>query len=95
MQAKALIGLYLVVSLYVIKETQAQQGFLVLVFGIGVVIGLYLVQLNRALSVTYGILSVLASSLFSLELLTKVLLHQYYIKIQSHTVEITGVLVGK
>ena len=57
-QLKVLIGFYLVVSLYVIKETQAQQGFLVLVFGIGVVIGLYLVQLSRALSVTYGVLSV-------------------------------------
>ncbi len=57
-QLKVLIGFYLVVSLYVIKETQAQQGFLVLVFGIGVAIGLYLVQLNRALSVTYGVLSV-------------------------------------
>ena len=57
-QLKVLIGFYLVVSLYVIKETQAQQGFLVLVFGIGVVVGLYLMQLSRALSVTYGVLSV-------------------------------------
>ena len=58
-QVKAFIGFYLVVSLYVIKETQAQQGFLVLVFGIGVVIGLYLVRLNRVPGVTYGFLSLL------------------------------------
>ena len=58
-QLKVLIGFYLVVSLYVIKETQAQQGFLVLVFGIGVVVGLYLMQLNQVLSITYGVLSFL------------------------------------
>ena len=58
-QLKVLIGFYLIASLYVIKETQAQQGFLVLVFGIGVVIGLYLVRLNRVLGVTYGFLSLL------------------------------------
>ena len=58
-QLKALIGFYLAVSLYVIKETNSQQGFLVLVFGIGVVIGLYIVWLNRVLGVTYGFLSLL------------------------------------
>ena len=58
-QLKALIGFYLAVSLYVIKETNSQQGFLVLVFGIGVVIGLYIVRLNRVLGVTYGFLSLL------------------------------------
>ena len=56
-QLKALIGFYLVVSLYVIKETNSQQGFLVLVFGIGVVIGLYLVRLNRLIGITYGFIS--------------------------------------
>ena len=58
-QLKVIIGFYLVVSLYVIKETQAQQGFLVLVFGIGVAVGLYSMQLNRVLGFTYGVLSVL------------------------------------
>ena len=58
-QVKALIGFYLLASLYVIKETNSQQGFLILVFGIGVVIGLYLVRLNRVLGVTYGLLSLL------------------------------------
>jgi O-antigen ligase len=58
-QFKVLIGVYLLVTLYVIKETHSQQGFLVLALGIGVVVGLYLVQLNRGLGVGYGLLSVL------------------------------------
>ncbi len=58
-QFKALIGLYLLVTLYVIKETHSQQGFLVLALGIGVVVGLYVLQLNRNLGVAYGLLSVL------------------------------------
>jgi len=58
-QLKALIGFYLLASLYVIKETNSQQGFLVLVFGIGVVIGLYLARLNRLIGVTYGFVSLL------------------------------------
>jgi hypothetical protein len=58
-QFKVLIGAYLLVSLYVIKETHSQQGFLVLALGIGVVVGLYLVQLNRGLGIGYGLLSIL------------------------------------
>jgi len=58
-QLKALIGIYLLVTLYVIKETASQQGFLVLALGIGVVVGLYVVQLNRGLGIGYIILSVL------------------------------------
>jgi O-antigen ligase len=58
-QFKVLIGIYLLVTLYVIKETASQQGFLVLALGIGVVVGLYALQLNRALGIGYGILSVL------------------------------------
>jgi O-antigen ligase len=58
-QFKVLIGAYLLVSLYVIKETHSQQGFLVLALGIGVVVGLYLLQLNRGFGIGYGLLSVL------------------------------------
>ena len=58
-QLKALIGIYLLVTLYVIKETASQQGFLVLALGIGVVVGLYVVQLNRGLGIGYVMLSVL------------------------------------
>jgi O-antigen ligase len=59
LQFKTLIGLYLLVTLYVIKETNSQQGFLVLALGIGVVVGLYVLQLNRSLGIAYGLLSVL------------------------------------
>jgi O-antigen ligase len=59
LQFKALIGAYLLVTLYVIKETDSQQGFLVLVLGIGVVVGLYVLQLSKRLGMAYGLLSVL------------------------------------
>jgi hypothetical protein len=58
LQSKALIGIYLLVTLYVIKETASQQGFLVLAVGTGVVLGLYVLQLNRSLGITYGLLSI-------------------------------------
>ena len=58
-QIKVLIGAYLLVTLYVIKETHSQQGFLVLALGIGVVVGLYLLQLKRGLGIGYGLLSIL------------------------------------
>ena len=58
LQFKSLIGMYLLVSLYVIKETKSQQGFLVLALGIGIVVGLYVLQLNRSLGITYGLISI-------------------------------------
>ena len=58
LQLKALIGLYLMVTLYVIRETNSQQGFLVLALGIGVVVGLYFLQLKRSLGIAYGLFSV-------------------------------------
>jgi len=58
-QLKALIGIYLLVTLYVIKETASQQGFLVLALGMGVVVGIYVVRLNRGLGIGYGVLSIL------------------------------------
>jgi O-antigen ligase len=47
---------YLILSLYVIKETQSQQGFLVLSLGVGVVIGFYLLHVNRGLVISYGVI---------------------------------------
>jgi O-antigen ligase len=58
-QYKALIGFYLLMSLYIIKETASQQGFLVLALGIGVVTGVYCVQRSRSLGISYGLLSAL------------------------------------
>ena len=58
-QTKSLISVYLLVTLYVIKETASQQGFLVLGLGIGVVVGLLVMRLNRGLGIGYGLLSIL------------------------------------
>jgi O-antigen ligase len=58
-QFKALVAAYLLATLYIIKETVSQQGFLVLAVGVGVVVGLYFLQLNRNLGITYGFLSIL------------------------------------
>jgi len=57
-QLRALIAAYLLLTLYVIKETASQQGFLVLVLGMGVVVGLYVIQLSKKIGVAYGLLSV-------------------------------------
>ena len=58
-QFKVLIGVYLSMSLYIIRETASQQGFLVLAFGISVVTGIYCAQRSRSLGIAYGLLSVL------------------------------------
>jgi O-antigen ligase len=58
-QYKGLIGLYLLVTLFVIKQTASQQGFLVLALGIGLVVGLLVLQLKRVLVITYGLFSIL------------------------------------
>lgn len=57
-QFKSLITAYLLITLYVIKETASQQGFLVLAIGMAVVVGLYLAQLNRGFGIGYGVLSI-------------------------------------
>jgi O-antigen ligase len=58
LQFKVLMGAYLLVTLYVISETRSQQGFLVLVFGVTVVIGLYLFYRNRILCIAYWLFSI-------------------------------------
>ena len=58
-QYKVLIGIYLLMTLFIIKETASQQGFLVLALGIGVVTGIYCAQRSRALGISYSLLSVL------------------------------------
>jgi O-antigen ligase len=54
---RTLIGVYLLVTLYVIKETASQQGFLVLALGITVVIGLYVVKVKQSLKIPYGLMT--------------------------------------
>jgi len=68
---KILIGLYLLITLYVIRETHSQQGFLVLAAGIGVVVGLYVMQLSKTLGGAYGLLSVLSFFIVLLGTLNK------------------------
>lgn len=57
---KIFVGLYLVMTLYVIGETHSQQGFLVLSIGISVILGLYVLQRNRRLGIGYGFFLVLS-----------------------------------
>lgn len=57
-QYKGLIGTYLLASVYIIKETASQQGFLVLALGVGVISGIYCVQRSRTLGISYVLLSV-------------------------------------
>ena len=44
---------YLLVTLYVIKETDSQQGFLVLVIGSSIALGIYMNQRSKALGYSY------------------------------------------
>ena len=52
-QKKASYLVYLLVTLYVIKETDSQQGFLVLLIGSGIALGIYVNQRSRALGYSY------------------------------------------
>jgi len=45
--------LYIVVTIYVIRETGSQQGFLILLLGSGVALGVYAIQRSRALGYSY------------------------------------------
>jgi O-antigen ligase len=53
LQVKGGYLVYLVVTLYVIKETDSQQGFLVLIIGSGIALGVYVNQKSRALGYSY------------------------------------------
>lgn len=58
-QLKVLIGVYILLSLHIIKETASQQGFLVLGLGTAVVLGLYVAQRGRTFGISYAVLSIL------------------------------------
>ena len=53
LQVKGGYLVYLVVTLYVIKETDSQQGFLVLIIGSGIALGVYVNQRSKALGYSY------------------------------------------
>lgn len=55
---KAVYAAYLLVTLYVIGESNSQQGFLVFITGVAVVLGLYIITKRKALTVGYLVVSV-------------------------------------
>jgi len=66
---KVAYGIYLLTTIYVIKETASQQGFLVLLIGSGLALGIYIVQKSKGLGYSYlalgivGFVSVLFGTL--------------------------------
>ena len=53
LQIKAAYFGYLLITLFVIKETDSQQGFLVLIVGSGIALGVYVNQRSKALGYSY------------------------------------------
>ena len=53
MQLKVAYFVYLFVTVYVIKETASQQGFLVLLIGSGISLGVFVIQKSKTLGYTY------------------------------------------
>jgi O-antigen ligase len=53
LQAKCAYLLYLLVTVYVIKETDSQQGFLVLIIGSGIALGVYVYQRSKVMGYSY------------------------------------------
>lgn len=68
-QIKGACLVYLLVTLYVIKETDSQQGFLVLIIGSGIALSIYVNQRSKALGYSYlgvaliGFIAVLVGTL--------------------------------
>lgn len=50
---KVAYGIYLLTTIYVIKETASQQGFLVLLIGSGLALGIYIIQKSKGLGYSY------------------------------------------
>jgi O-antigen ligase len=58
-KVKVVYAAYLLVTLYVIGESNSQQGFLVFITGLAVVLGMYIITKSKALTVGYLIISVI------------------------------------
>jgi len=52
--------LYIVITIYVIRETGSQQGFLILLLGSGVALGVYVIQRSKALGYSYAGLAIIS-----------------------------------
>ncbi len=53
LQLKAAFIVYLLITVYVIKETASQQGFLVLLIGSGIALGVFVIRKSKTLGYTY------------------------------------------
>ena len=53
LQLKGAYIIYLLLTVYVIKETASQQGFLVLLIGSGIALGVFVIQKSKTLGYTY------------------------------------------
>jgi O-antigen ligase len=53
LQLKGAYIVYLLVTVYVIKETASQQGFLVLLIGSGIALGVFVIQKSKTLGYSY------------------------------------------
>ena len=53
LQLKAAYIVYLLITVYVIKETGSQQGFLVLLIGSGIALGVFVIQKSKTLGFAY------------------------------------------
>ena len=53
LQIKAAYVVFLLATIYVIRETNSQQGYLVLLFGSGIALGIYAYKSSRALGFSY------------------------------------------
>ena len=71
LQIKGAYLVYLLLTVYVIKETHSQQGFLVLLIGSGVALGIYVNQKNRALGYSYLGLAAIAFAIGLVGILNK------------------------
>ena len=53
LQVKSAYVVFLLATVYVIRETNSQQGYLVLLFGSGIALGIYAYKSSRALGFSY------------------------------------------
>jgi O-antigen ligase len=70
-QIKGAYLVYLLLTVYIIKETHSQQGFLVLLIGSGVALGIYVNQKNRTLGYSYLGLAAIAFAVGLVGILNK------------------------
>ena len=71
LQIKAAYVVFLLATIYVIRETNSQQGYLVLLFGSGIALGIYAYKSSRALGFSYLGLAAIGSLAVLIGILNK------------------------